>query len=64
MNTIKAGDIVKYKSPLPDEEGELIVITEWNGDRGFGRHLNTGLSIPPVTLVRLDEIEVVGTINE
>ena len=63
MITVTVGDIVRFNAPLPDEEGDLMVIIEWNTDRGFGRHLSTGLNFPPVTLLRIDEIEVVGKVD-
>jgi hypothetical protein len=63
MTTITPGDIVRYKEPNSEEESDLMVITEWNVDRGFGKHLNTGLTFPPVTLLRMEDIEVVGQVD-
>ena len=62
MNEIKRGDIVRYKKPYPGEESLLMVITEWNIDRGFGKTLFTKMNIPPVKLLRLEDIEVVDTV--
>jgi hypothetical protein len=50
---------VRYANPFSDEVGILMVITEWNGDRGFGQHLGTKMAIPPSTLLRVEDIEVV-----
>jgi hypothetical protein len=61
MTTIRRGDIVRYKNPYPDEVGDLMVIIEWNIERGFGKHLHTNLTFPPITLLREEDIEVVGT---
>jgi hypothetical protein len=57
------GEIVRFKDPYPDEKNDIMVITEWNIDRGFGKHLGTGLNFPPVTLLRLEDIEVVGSVD-
>lgn len=60
---IRVGDIVRFRNPFPDEAGRLMVITSWEIDRGFGRHLNTGMNIPPTQLLRFSEIEVVDRVH-
>lgn len=54
------GDIVAFASPMSGEEQDRFVILEVNGDRGFGQALGTGLSIPPVSLLRIADLKRVG----
>jgi hypothetical protein len=63
MKTVEPGDIVRFKKPTLDEQRDLMLIVEWNTDRGFGKHITTGLNFPPVTLLRLEEIEVVRKVD-
>lgn len=60
---IRVGDIVRFRKPMPDEVDALLVITEWNIDRGWGKHLKTGLDFPSVQLLRFRDIEAVGHVN-
>lgn len=59
----RVGDIVRYRKPGPGEEAARLVVLEWNGDRGFLEHLNTGLPIPPVEMLHIDDIEAVDVAN-
>lgn len=64
MKVFKEGQIVKFHSPLADENpNQLYVILEVIEDEERSRAeiqaLNTGLSFPPVNKVRLDDLEVV-----
>jgi hypothetical protein len=64
MSAIKEGQIVKFRTPLADENpNQLYVVLEVieDGERSRAeiQALNTGLSFPPVNKVRLNELEVV-----
>ena len=64
MKPVKQGQIVKFHTPLPDEDPEqlyvvLEVISEDVRPRADIRALNTGLSFPPIYSVRLSDLEVV-----
>lgn len=60
---IRVGDIVRFRRPFPDEAESLLVITEWNIDRGMGRHLNTGMNFPPVQQLKFCDIEAVDHVH-
>jgi hypothetical protein len=53
------GDVVRLSQPCPGEEPARYVVTEWNGDRGFIRLIADSMAIPPVELVRADNVVVV-----
>lgn len=54
---MQVGQKVKLRSPSSDAEAAArFVLIENNGDRGFIR-LVCDLPIPPVELVRMDDIE-------
>ena len=64
MKANKEGQIVKFHTPLEDENpNQLYVVLEVieDGDRSRAeiQALNTGLSFPPVNKVRLSDLEVV-----
>lgn len=64
MKVLKEGQIVKFHSPLEDENpNQLYVILEVIEDEERSRAeiqaLNTGLSFPPVNKVQLSDLEVV-----
>lgn len=64
MKEFKEGQIVKFHTPLEDENPNqlyviLDVIEDEERSRAEIQALNTGLSIPPVNKVRLDDLEVV-----
>lgn len=64
MKSISKGNIVKFHSPLPDENPNqlfvvLEVIAEDERPRADIQALNTGLSFPPINKVRLGDLEVV-----
>lgn len=63
MTPTKQGQIVKFKKPLQDEDSnQLYVITEVFLDKEFPlatiKALGTGLSFPPVSKVKLEDITV------
>lgn len=65
MKPTKEGQIVKFHTPLPDEDpNQLYVVLEVIADDDRPRvdiqALNTGLSFPPINSVRLSDLEVVG----
>ena len=65
MEPTKEGQIVKFHTPLPDEDpDQLYVVLEVIADDDRPRvdiqALNTGLSFPPINSVRLSDLEVVG----
>lgn len=64
MKPIKQGQIVKFHTPLADENpNQLYVVLEVIEDnekrRADIQALNTGLSFPPTNSVRLNDLEVV-----
>ena len=64
MTPTKEGQIVKFHTPLPDENpDQLYVVLEVIADderpRADIQALNTGLSFPPINSVRLSDLEVV-----
>jgi transcription antitermination factor NusG len=64
MKTIKNGQIVKFHTPLPEENpNQIYVVLEVIADderpRAEIQALNTGLSFPPINTVRLGELEIV-----
>lgn len=64
MKSISKGNIVKFHTPLPEENPNqlyvvLEVITDDERPRADIQALNTGLSFPPINTVRLGELEVV-----
>lgn len=64
MKPIKKGQIVKFHTPLPEENpNQLYVVMEVIGDderpRADIQALNTGLSLPPINTVRLGDLEIV-----
>ena len=67
MKPTKTGQIAKFHTPLADENpDQLYVVLEINSDenderscRAFIKALNTGLSIPPINTVNLDDLIVV-----
>jgi DNA-binding XRE family transcriptional regulator len=70
MEPTKAGQIVKFHTPLSDEDHkQLFVVLEIFEDEEKSRAdikaLNTGLPFPPVNKVKLSDLEVVkGMTNE
>lgn len=64
MKPTKQGQIVKFHTPLADENpDQLYVVLEVIADderpRADIQALNTGLSFPPINTVRLGDLEVV-----
>ena len=64
MGPTKQGQIVKFHSPLTEENpNQLYVVLEVIADderpRADIQALNTGLSFPPINTVRLGDLEVV-----
>ena len=64
MRPTKQGQIVKFHTPLADENpNQLYVVLEVIEDderpRADIQALNTGLSFPPINTVRLSDLEVV-----
>jgi hypothetical protein len=64
MKSISKGNIVKFHTPLTDENpNQLYVVLEVIEDderpRANIQALNTGLSFPPINTVRLGDLEVV-----
>ena len=64
MKSISKGNIVKFHTPLPEENPNqlyvvLEVITDDEKPRADIQALNTGLSFPPINTVRLGDLEVV-----
>lgn len=63
MKPYKPGQIAKFHTPLPDENpDQLYVVLEIKDEterpRADIKALNTGLSIPPVNTVLLNDLEV------
>jgi hypothetical protein len=64
MRPNKIGQLAKFHTPLPDENpDQLYVVLEIMEDvetpRAEIKALNTGLSLPPINTVLLDDLEVV-----
>lgn len=64
MKSISKGNIVKFHTPLTDENPNqlyvvLVVIEDDERPRADIQALNTGLSFPPINTVRLGDLEVV-----
>jgi hypothetical protein len=64
MRPNKIGQVVKFHTPLPEENpDQLYVVLEIIEDderpRADIKALNTGLSFPPINTVKLDDLEVV-----
>lgn len=64
METVKEGQIVKFHTPLLDENPDqlyvvLQVISDDDRPRADIQALNTGLSFPPINSVRLADLEEV-----
>lgn len=64
MTPSKIGQVVKFHTPLPDENpDQLYVVLEIKEDgersRADIKPLHTGLSFPPINTVRLNELIVV-----
>jgi hypothetical protein len=64
MPQIKRGQIVKFHTPLPDEDPNLLyVVLEAHYDvdipRARIKALDTGFAFPPINVVRAGELEVV-----
>ena len=64
MKSINKGNVVKFHTPLPDENpNQLYVVLEVIEDderpRADIQALNTGLSFPPISKVRLRDLEIV-----
>ena len=64
MKPISKGNIVKFHTPLPDENpNQLYVVLEVIEDderpRADIQALNTGLSFPPISKVKLEDLEIV-----
>ena len=64
MKPTKVGQVAKFHTPNEDEDpNQLYVVLEIKGDDDSARvdikALNTGLSFPPISTVRLSDLEVV-----
>jgi hypothetical protein len=64
MKPIEKGQIVKFHTPLPEENPNqlyvvLAVIADDERPRADIQALNTGLSFPPINTIRLGDLEVV-----
>lgn len=64
MKPYKTGQIAKFHTPLPDEDSNqlyviLDIIEDVENPRAEVKALNTGLSLPPINTVLLDDLEVV-----
>ena len=64
MKPNKIGQVVKFHTPLPDEDThQLYVVLEikkgGNSERADIKALNTGLKFPPINTVLLDDLIVV-----
>ena len=62
--SIKKGQIVKFHTPLPDEDPNqhyvvMEVMDNTDRPRVDIKPINTGLKLPPINTVPLDDIEVV-----
>lgn len=64
MKPYKTGQIAKFHTPLPDEDSNqlyviLDIIEDVENPSAEVKALNTGLSLPPINTVLLDDLEVV-----
>ena len=64
MKPTKVGQVAKFHTPNSDEDpNQLYVVLEIKGDDDSARvdikALNTGLSFPPISTVRISDLEVV-----
>lgn len=64
MKPSKPGQIVKFHSPLPDENPEQVyvvleIIADVERPRADIKALNTGLSFPPINTVLLEDLETI-----
>ena len=64
MKPTKVGQVAKFHTPNEDEDpNQLYVVLEIKGDDDSARvdikALNTGLSFPPISTVRISDLEVV-----
>ena len=58
----KSGDIVRIKPEWCEFDSELtkvFIVVEWNEDRGRIRDFQSPMSIKPISLVRLEWLELV-----
>lgn len=59
----KAGQVVRFHSPYPDEDPNqqyvVLEITDSESPRAYIKPLNTGLSFPPVNTVSPNDLEIV-----
>ena len=61
MEPTKSGQIVKFHTMLEGENpGQQYVVLEINDSRAKIQALNTGLSFPPVNIVKSDDLIVVN----
>ena len=65
MTPTKVGQVAKFHTPNSDEDpNQLYVVLEIKGDDDSARvdikALNTGLSFPPISTVKLSDLEVVA----
>ncbi len=64
MNPIKVGQIVKFREPYPDEQGQLYVVLEVKDGDGPTKNdtrvdimaLNTGLNLPSIGTFLADDL--------
>lgn len=64
MRPNKIGQIAKFHTPLPDEDpNQLYVVLEIMEDdvrpRAYIKALNTGMSLPPINTVSLNDLEII-----
>lgn len=69
MTPVRSGQIVKFHTPLPDENPDQLYVTlHIIGDdirpRADIQALNTGLALPPVNTVLLADLEVVDVATD
>ena len=58
---MKVGDIVKFKDGLYEDEAcQTYTLIELNGDRCIIKHI-TDLPIPPTSVAKVADLEVVDT---
>jgi hypothetical protein len=56
--TMKTGDTVKFRNPLPDEIGMTYTVIEVNGDRCV-IEANTGMTFNPQQVAKVTDLEVI-----
>lgn len=64
MKKIIKGSLVKFHSPLPDEDPNQIytvmeLIEDSERPRADIKPINTGLNFPPINTVPLEDLEIV-----